>query len=292
MEQYFKPRNSILKSGSELQHWPYLAALVLLVCNDLFLKNLYHNWLTGKLSDFAGLFALPFLFTFMFPQSRKLIHICTAILFIWWKSELSQPFIDLLNSAGLPFHRHADVTDNIALISVLISYSVTQKPIKFNWKPVGQKILITFSLFVFTATSIKRDLKHYVDINKEYSFNFSKRDLVYRLNMLQMKQLQNHYGQVEFNSETSTFHLARQPDTLAMLLDYNKIAAADSLNPGNAYTYKTSYATLEISGNENSSGLKLIKVSRFAPMFSEKDYKEEAIRTFEKRIVKKIRNYR
>ena len=36
-----------------------LAAMLLLALNDAFLKHTFHNGLTGKLSDFAGCFALP-----------------------------------------------------------------------------------------------------------------------------------------------------------------------------------------------------------------------------------------
>ena len=41
----------------------FIIATVLLVVNDFFLKPVYHNWLTGKLSDFAGLFMFSLFLT-------------------------------------------------------------------------------------------------------------------------------------------------------------------------------------------------------------------------------------
>ena len=37
----------------------FVVGLSLLLLNDLFLKARFHNPLTGKLSDFAGLFVFP-----------------------------------------------------------------------------------------------------------------------------------------------------------------------------------------------------------------------------------------
>ena len=36
----------------------FLVALAVLLANDLWWKAAYDNWLTGKLSDFAGLFVV------------------------------------------------------------------------------------------------------------------------------------------------------------------------------------------------------------------------------------------
>ncbi len=36
----------------------------------------------------------------------------------------------------------------------------------------------------------------------------------------------------------------------------------------------------------------LVNVYRYVPMFKEKDYQDKAIKEFEKRVIKKIKNYR
>ena len=45
--------------------------LAILLLNDFILKDLYGNWLTGKLSDFAGLFVFSLFFSayFITPQT-------------------------------------------------------------------------------------------------------------------------------------------------------------------------------------------------------------------------------
>src|SRR5687767_12389116 len=48
----------------------FISAVALLVVNDFALKPLFHNVVTGKLSDFAGLFALT-LFVATTPSSSK-----------------------------------------------------------------------------------------------------------------------------------------------------------------------------------------------------------------------------
>ena len=63
----------------------------------LYWKYEYNNWLTGKLSDFAGLFVLSVFLSAFFYRHTLSVYIGIAIFFIWWKSPLSQPLIDLLN---------------------------------------------------------------------------------------------------------------------------------------------------------------------------------------------------
>jgi hypothetical protein len=46
-------------------------SIFLLLINDLYLKFEYHNYLTGKLSDFAGLFAFPYFFSCLIPKKDK-----------------------------------------------------------------------------------------------------------------------------------------------------------------------------------------------------------------------------
>ena len=66
----------------------FLAALGLLVLNDGLLKPLFHNALTGKLSDFAGVFAFAYACTVVAgrraaqsgpPSASRLPSISSAI---------------------------------------------------------------------------------------------------------------------------------------------------------------------------------------------------------------------
>ena len=48
-----------MRPGDLLLRAPALIAVALVVVNDQILKERYGNWLTGKLSDIAGVFVLP-----------------------------------------------------------------------------------------------------------------------------------------------------------------------------------------------------------------------------------------
>lgn len=73
---------------------------------------MFHNWLTGKLSDFAGLFAFSLFFGALLPRWKGAIYLCTTLGFVIWKSTFSQAMIDLVNMV-LPIKvgRTVDWTD-------------------------------------------------------------------------------------------------------------------------------------------------------------------------------------
>tara|TARA_B110000211_G_C14060313_1_gene545209 strand:+ start:1433 stop:2272 length:840 start_codon:yes stop_codon:yes gene_type:complete len=275
-----------MKEVNKIGNPYFLISVLVLVLNDWYLKSTFHNDITGKLSDFAGLLAFPFLLSLVFTKSRRTVHIITGILFVYWNSELAQPLIDLVNKVGLPINRTVDFTDNIALISILISYKFVNHPFNFNLKPLFQKVVFATSCLAFMATSLPKGIdRKYVDINKEYEFEFSKRELVTRLNMVQMDRvltINKMYREVDFNAESNVFHFKNSPDTLALLLDPNKVGNSDTI------VFKTSYAEIILSGDEKKSKLKLLSVYRMKFHKSDEYYKAKAIRLFEKKIIKKI----
>ncbi len=90
----------------------FLTGLALLLANDWLFKPVFHNGLTGKLSDFAGLFIFPLFWTALFPRHKTLIFSATAVLFVFWKTPLSQSWLDVWNSWGLwPLSRVEDAGD-------------------------------------------------------------------------------------------------------------------------------------------------------------------------------------
>jgi hypothetical protein len=94
----------------------FLIALGVLLSNDLWWKAAYHSWLTGKLSDVAGLFVVVVLAAAFRPASGRLIAAGAAITFTLWKSPLSQPLIDAWNaSAPYRIARVVDYSDLLAL---------------------------------------------------------------------------------------------------------------------------------------------------------------------------------
>jgi hypothetical protein len=135
----------------------FIAALALLVLNDFALKPLFHNALTGKLSDFAGLFALTLFATTLWPRCRRLAAVVIGASFTFWKTSWVEPLIDLLNVA-LPFTvgRTVDVTDLVAL--PMIPLAVWVAPRIRPWPlPTALRFgLAAFALVAFTATSRAR----------------------------------------------------------------------------------------------------------------------------------------
>jgi hypothetical protein len=148
-----KPYNLLL-------HPAFLTGLILLLLNDFYLKYEFHNWFTGKLSDFTGLFVFAVFLSALLPKYKKTVTISIALFFLWWKSPLSSALIAFLNTQlHLPIHRFIDYSDYWAL-SVL--------PLIFYIKPIScsrsfvQKIAVwcigILSFFAFSATSMIRKL--------------------------------------------------------------------------------------------------------------------------------------
>lgn len=95
---------------------PFLAALAVLLINDIVLKAAFPGWLTGKLSDLAGVAMVGMLSNALTPSHRTVRYGVIGLVFLWWKSPASTPFIDWLNAwKVLEFGRVVDYTDLLAL---------------------------------------------------------------------------------------------------------------------------------------------------------------------------------
>lgn len=131
---------------------PFLACLAILLLNDFYLKMEYHNWLTGKLSDFCGLFVFVSFWTALVPYRKRTIYITTAILFVIWKTQYSQLFIDFFSQNFYSIHRVVDMTDLIALSVLLIAFYFN--PNHYTRLKLNPIPLALLSVFAFCSTSI------------------------------------------------------------------------------------------------------------------------------------------
>jgi hypothetical protein len=143
-----------------LLHPLFMFSLAVLLLNDLYLKNEFHNEFTGKLSDVAGLFAFPVFFIAFFPKYKNMVLVCTGIFFMWWKCPFSNSFIAFLNTEiHLPVHRVIDYTDYAALL--IIPLAGYLKPMHYSPSLV-RRIAVwcigLISFFSFSATSMIRRL--------------------------------------------------------------------------------------------------------------------------------------
>lgn len=163
----------------------FIAGLFVLLCNDLFLKEAWGNVLTGKLSDVAGVCILPLFIAFLLPDRKRTALGFTVLFFIFWKTELSTPFLAWWN-AHIPFglHRVADYTDLLVLPVLLLSVRVLRNPEQFTFTDMYRSAVLRLgvlflAVFAFGATShVKGGLLPYgkdrsIPIEKQYTVPYS-----------------------------------------------------------------------------------------------------------------------
>ena len=159
----------------------FIIGLTILLLNDLVLKELFGNFLTGKLSDFAGLFIFPLFWNAILPKHKNKIFLLTGLLFIYWKSPLSQILIDNWNTLGLlSLKRTIDYTDLIALVILPIAYVLENKKESLKMIKISPIIPLTISAFAFMATS-KGGPQPEVDYFEYYHVHESNQTIIQRL---------------------------------------------------------------------------------------------------------------
>lgn len=159
----------------------FLVGLALLLLNDFVLKSQFHNSLTGKLSDFAGLFIFPIFYTAFAPRFKKHIYTLTAILFAFWKLPVSQSVIEIWNELTiLQIDRVVDYTDLFALLILPLSffYPLNHRMIRNR---IAIAIVLPVAVFAFSATSYGLSPYEY---KNDYRFNAPKSQLIEKIKKL------------------------------------------------------------------------------------------------------------
>ncbi|HYH81221.1 MAG TPA: hypothetical protein VEX86_15565 [Longimicrobium sp.] len=133
-----------------------LVSLAVLLANDFLLKPALHDALTGKLSDFAGLFVFGVFWCAVFPNHRRTVAAVTALGFIYWKSPAAQPLIDAWNGLGLfPTGRVIDPTDLVALVMVPLACGYRPRPsVPTRARRMLAPGAAAACVFAFAATSL------------------------------------------------------------------------------------------------------------------------------------------
>jgi hypothetical protein len=165
-----------------------------LLLNDSVLKQQFHSALTGKLSDFAGLFIFPLFLAALFPRLKSFIYLLTAISFIFWKSPYSQPLIESWN--GLPLFsisRTVDYSDLLALLFLPFSYVYSRIPSGVPSRRSAIYLIAIISIFAFTATSYSKKTSY----DNAYQFQSSKKELVARLSHLPSHDVNPSFGDTD-----------------------------------------------------------------------------------------------
>lgn len=138
---------------NKLSNAIFLVAIPLLLLNDFFLKAKYGNWLTGKISDFVGLYAFTFFFIALWPRFKRTIVSVVSLSFLFWKSSYSEQLLVFVKSLNIPLERTFDLTDLIALPVVLLAATHFDKMPRRHVSKLASILLICLSSFAFMATS-------------------------------------------------------------------------------------------------------------------------------------------
>ncbi|MCC9041586.1 hypothetical protein LNQ81_02575 [Myroides sp. M-43] len=168
----------------------FIISLLVLVLNDLWLKQYFSNTITGKLSDFAGLFVFPFFWSYFFPRFTKEIHILTAIFFLWFKSAWFSPILGWLHSFGIPVYRVIDYTDYMALLSIPLSYFIFSRSEYLYSNRYLKCGIVCLSIFSFIATTQRPSYRVAYNItDREYIFKATLSETVASLNEVEQERV-------------------------------------------------------------------------------------------------------
>ena len=167
----------MIKSKQNITSPLFIVGVLILFINDFYLKQLYGNFLTGKLSDIAGLFVFPIFLTYFMPNHKTKIFITTALGFIFWKLPVADYFISTFNTFSFyQIQRTIDYTDYFTLLILPFSYFYNSK-VKLLKNNVTIRVgILILSFFCFCSTA-----GTYGNI-KLYEFPISREELRIALN--------------------------------------------------------------------------------------------------------------
>lgn len=149
MKKQFKPLSSI----------SFVICLLLLLLNDFYFKAYFHNFITGKLSDFSGLFVFAVFWATLFPGKKLFVFFSTALFFIYWKSPYSESFINFFSTHLFAIQRVVDVTDLMALLVLPVAWYMMERPSKQIY--LNPWISGLVSLFSFCATTMPNTMQSF-----------------------------------------------------------------------------------------------------------------------------------
>ncbi len=223
-----------------LLHPLFLVSLCLLAMNDWYLKPALSNWMTGKLSDIAGLIAFTLFLFQLLPAKRKAVIVFVCFFFAWWKSPLSGPVILFIQQQfSLPVNRVVDYTDLIGLLP--LPFLIGLKPVSYRAKWVQQLAVYTIgivSFTCFTATSIARHIgmDNRVRVEKNITTRKSEEAI---LKTLEVRGLQPRTDTPIYSWTSSYQHYTRIGDSTGRYA----MVAVDSLKGFSGLYEKINYGT-------------------------------------------------
>ena len=200
-----------------INHPVFWLSLGILLVNDHYLKIQFHNWLTGKLSDVVGLILLALVFALFFNGKALKSVMITGLLFVFWKTPFSQPFIDVYNEiAFIQIYRVIDYTDYFTLVILFFPYFLIKKKEETCNKNISSRKLTIPALvlcsFAFMATSPPHYAYNYqastgnLYLNNSRNVRLSKSEILSKLSeegwhAYQDTLLMNHNTYLRYDAE-------------------------------------------------------------------------------------------
>jgi hypothetical protein len=170
-----------------MQHPATWMSIALLLINDHVLKNINPSWVTGKLSDFAGIFFFPFIvaaglsvFLAKFNLStRRMGQVSFGFVAAWFiLLKTSQPINHLTmhiasSTVGFPTKFSLDATDLISLIMLF--------PAWIMWEQVNSKrpARIAYAVLLLGSLAAIATSPPYFGITKVTNLEYYKDGIVY-----------------------------------------------------------------------------------------------------------------
>lgn len=188
----------------------FLLAVAVLVLNDFVLKAAFGNWLTGKLSDVAGVWAFGYFVLVLTRWPRPVVAAIIAAGFTFWKSPAAAGVIQAWNSVAWPaVGRTVDPTDLLALLVLLLlpaNVSAGSVPARGGHRGLVNAAIALSAVLAFAATSRKGD-----NVCCEAAFQFAGTEeaLIARLESIGAR----HVSKSEkLSGENGTFYSFFLPD--------------------------------------------------------------------------------
>ncbi|MBI5933707.1 MAG: hypothetical protein HY867_08360 [Chloroflexi bacterium] len=162
-----KSRNPAFENSLAcLQHPLTLLSIAVLLLNDHVLKIVAPSWLTGKISDFAGLFFFPFIvaaglsliFSKLNLTRQRIGQITFGLVAIWFTLLKTVPFVNLLTAdiaslfIGAPARLILDPTDLMALIILYPAWMIWNQPRSIKLTKFAY-LALSIGAFAVMATS-------------------------------------------------------------------------------------------------------------------------------------------
>lgn len=272
----------------------FILSLVILLLNDFYLKSHYGNWLTGKLSDFTGLFIFPLFWTILFPKLKDKIYFVSAILFIYWKTVYSESLIEIINQYSIiSLNRVVDLTDLLALLILPFSYSY-QKNSNKKFISINPTFIIALTSFSFIATSYNTKIEY----QKTYSFNYPLDTL--KTKIYYLKTIANKYEKEKENyilDSTRKYKIhkyfwdtidAKKPPIDKFIKDTTDLFIFED------FCFEGYNAKLVISGDDKNSKIKVLGFHHSCPKnektLTKWNNDEEILsESFEKKVIDQIK---